>query len=63
MIDYGLVPLIWLPTGQTGGSLNGRYAAPELFEKADLSGIPPGETARAALLGRPGRPPINSAWR
>lgn len=50
--DYGLVPLIWLPTGQTGGSFNGRYAAPELFEKPDLTGIPPGEAARAALMGR-----------
>jgi serine/threonine protein kinase len=52
MLDYGLVPLIWLPTGQTGGSLNGRYAAPELFERPDLTGIPPGEASRAALLGR-----------
>jgi serine/threonine protein kinase len=54
MLDYGLVPLIWLPTGQTGGSFNGRYAAPELFDKPNLTGIPPGEAARAALLGRAG---------
>ncbi len=52
--DYGLVPLIWLPTGQTGGHLNGRYAAPELFEKPDLSLVPPGEASRAALMGRAG---------
>jgi serine/threonine protein kinase len=52
LMDYGLVPLIWLPTGQSGGSLNGRYAAPELFEKLDLRGIPSGEAARTALLGR-----------
>jgi len=54
ILDYALVPLVWLPTGQTGGSLNGRYAAPELFEKADLTNIPPGEAARAALMGRAG---------
>jgi serine/threonine protein kinase len=54
VMDFGLVPILWLPTGQTGASLNGRYAAPELFEKLDLSGIPPGETARAALMGRSG---------
>ncbi len=54
LMDFGLVPLVWLPTGQTGASLNWRYAAPELFEQPDLSGIPPGETARAALMGRAG---------
>ncbi len=54
MLDYGLVPLVWLPTGQTAGSLNGRYAAPELFDKANLTGIPAGEAARAALMGRAG---------
>ena len=54
MLDYGLVPLVWLPTGQTGGSLNGRYAAPELFENPDLKGIPPGEATRVALMGRAG---------
>jgi serine/threonine protein kinase len=52
--DFGLVPLIWLPTGQTGGHLNGRYAAPELFEKPDLSLVPPGDATRAALIGRAG---------
>jgi serine/threonine protein kinase len=50
--DFGLMPLVWLPTGQTVGSLNGRYAAPELFEKPDLTGIPPGEASWAALMGR-----------
>lgn len=54
MLDFGLLPLVWLPTGQTAGSLNARYAAPELFEKPDLTGIPPGEAARAALMGRAG---------
>lgn len=52
LMDYALVPLIWLPTGQSGGSFNGRYAAPELFEKLDLRGIPSGEAARTAMLGR-----------
>jgi serine/threonine protein kinase len=52
LMEYGLVPLIWLPTGQTGGNFNGRYAAPELFEKFDLTGIPEGEAARTALMGR-----------
>jgi hypothetical protein len=52
--DFGLVPLVWLPTGQTGGHLNGRYAAPELFEKPDLSLVPPGDATRAALIGRAG---------
>ena len=52
--DYGLVPLVWLPTGQTGGHLNGRYAAPELFDKPNLSLVPPGEPSRAALMGRAG---------
>jgi len=54
LADFGLVPLVWLPTGQTVASVNGRYAAPELFDKPDLSGIPPGEVARAALMGRAG---------
>lgn len=54
MLDYGLVPLVWLPTGQTGGSLNPRYAAPELFDKPNLTGIPPGEATRTALMGRAG---------
>jgi serine/threonine protein kinase len=30
--DYGLIPLVWLPTGQPASAVNGRYAAPELFE-------------------------------
>jgi serine/threonine protein kinase len=54
VLDFGLVPLIWLPTGHTAGSLNGRYAAPELFDRPNLTGIPPGEATRAALLGRAG---------
>jgi serine/threonine protein kinase len=54
LLDYGLVPLVWLPTGQTASSLNPRYAAPELFEKSDLSGVPPGEATLAALMGRAG---------
>jgi serine/threonine protein kinase len=54
VLDYGLIPLMWLPTGQTVGSLNARYAAPELFDKPDLTGIPPGAAARAALMGRAG---------
>jgi serine/threonine protein kinase len=33
--DFGLVPLVWLPTGQRAGPLNARYAAPELFERPD----------------------------
>lgn len=31
--DYGLLPLIWRPTGQLQGQLQARYAAPELFEQ------------------------------
>ncbi len=54
LLDYGFVPLFWLPTGQTGGSLNGRYAAPELFLKPDLRGASPGEEARAVLMERGG---------
>jgi hypothetical protein len=30
--DFGLVELVWLPTGQAAGPLNARYAAPELFD-------------------------------
>jgi serine/threonine protein kinase len=30
--DYGLADLIWVPAGLQAGSLNPRYAAPELFE-------------------------------
>lgn len=33
--DYGLVPLVWLPTGQPAGQLSPRYAAPELFDRRD----------------------------
>jgi serine/threonine protein kinase len=31
LADFGLIPLVWLPTGQSAGQLNPRYAAPELF--------------------------------
>jgi serine/threonine protein kinase len=54
LTDFGLVPLVWLPTGQLVGTLNGRYAAPELFEKTDPSALPPGQPAWSAVLGRAG---------
>jgi serine/threonine protein kinase len=28
--EFGVVPLVWLPTGQSAATANGRYAAPEL---------------------------------
>ena len=31
--DFGLLPLVWHPTGQLHGQLQARYAAPELFEE------------------------------
>ncbi|MGH7174398.1 MAG: protein kinase domain-containing protein, partial [Gemmataceae bacterium] len=31
--DFGLLPLVWRPTGQLHGQLQARYAAPELFEQ------------------------------
>ncbi|MGL4552282.1 MAG: protein kinase domain-containing protein [Gemmataceae bacterium] len=31
--DFGLIPLVWLPTGESAATLNGRYAAPELFDR------------------------------
>jgi serine/threonine protein kinase len=30
LADFGLVPLVWMPTGQSAAALNQRYAAPEL---------------------------------
>jgi serine/threonine protein kinase len=30
LADFGLAQLVWLPTGQSVGQLNGRYSAPEL---------------------------------
>jgi serine/threonine protein kinase len=30
--DFGIIPLVWLPTGQSAAAINNRYAAPELFE-------------------------------
>jgi serine/threonine protein kinase len=52
LTDYGLVPLVWLPTGQSVGNLNGRYAAPELFDKTDTRALRPDEPAWTATLGR-----------
>jgi serine/threonine protein kinase len=52
LTDYGLVPLVWMPTGRSGASLTGRYAAPELHEKPDLSRARPGEARQSAILGR-----------
>jgi serine/threonine protein kinase len=31
--DFGLLPLVWKPSGQLAGQLQPRYAAPELFEQ------------------------------
>jgi serine/threonine protein kinase len=31
--EFGLVELLWLPAGQPISKLNGRYSAPELFQK------------------------------
>jgi serine/threonine protein kinase len=31
--DFGLIPLVWLPAGHSAATLNGRYAAPELFDR------------------------------
>lgn len=31
--DFGIIPLVWLPTGEPASAINGRYAAPELFDK------------------------------
>jgi serine/threonine protein kinase len=31
--EFGILPLVWLPTGEPAGPLNPRYAAPELFRK------------------------------
>ncbi len=35
--DFGVIELVWLPTGQAAGPLNARYAAPELFEQGDYN--------------------------
>jgi hypothetical protein len=32
LADFGLVALVWLPSGQPAGQLGARYAAPELLE-------------------------------
>jgi serine/threonine protein kinase len=49
LTDFALVSLIWLPMGQSVTHINGRYAAPELFERP----VPP--TPEAPLgLGRAG---------
>ncbi len=68
LADFGLVPLVWLPTGQPAGQLNPRYAAPELFDKGEaptsdqyslalifaemLSGVPPKPPAQPRGLPR-----------
>jgi serine/threonine protein kinase len=31
--DFGLIPLVWLPTGESAATLNPRYSAPELFDR------------------------------
>ncbi|MBY0232818.1 MAG: protein kinase [Gemmataceae bacterium] len=31
--DFGVIPLVWLPTGESAAAINGRYSAPELFER------------------------------
>jgi serine/threonine protein kinase len=54
ILDYGITPLIWLPTGQPANAVGGRYAAPELFERLDLRGIPQGDNMYKALMGRAG---------
>ncbi len=54
ILDYGLTPLVWLPTGQPASAVNRRYAAPELFEKLDIRGIPQGKYMTKALMGRAG---------
>ena len=33
LADYGIIPLVWLPTGQSPALLNSRYAAVELFDR------------------------------
>ena len=33
LADFGLAQLVWLPTGQSIASLNGRYSAPELYRR------------------------------
>ena len=31
--DFGVIPLVWLPRGESAATLNPRYSAPELFER------------------------------
>ncbi|MFO0881475.1 MAG: protein kinase [Gemmataceae bacterium] len=33
LADFGIIPLVWLPTGQPASALNGKYSAPELFDR------------------------------
>ncbi len=54
ILDYGLTPLVWLPTGQPASAVNRRYAAPELFEGLDVRGISQGKYTTKALMGRAG---------
>jgi serine/threonine protein kinase len=60
--DFGLVQLVWLPTGQLAGPLNARYAAPELFEPSEGGPGPGADQYSLALIyaemlsGAPPRP-------
>jgi serine/threonine protein kinase len=65
LADFGLVPLVWMPTGQPAGQLNPRYAAPELFDRGDS---PTSDQYSLALIfaemlsgvaPRPHRGPVN----
>jgi serine/threonine protein kinase len=38
LADFGLIPLLWVPAGQSAAQLNPRYAAPELFERRTSRG-------------------------
>jgi serine/threonine protein kinase len=67
--DFGVIPLVWLPTRQFAGPLNNRYAAPELFGSSEsstadqyslalifaemLSGSHPRSQRASGLHGRP----------
>ncbi len=31
--DFGIIPLVWMPTGESVAAVNGKYAAPELLER------------------------------
>lgn len=38
IFEFGLVSLLWAPLGKPAGSLNARYAAPEMFERKPPTG-------------------------